>query len=71
MRCFYWHEYAAQSDHNNDRSQNDRIRKPTFSPLQVNLDSQAEMVHPGDPVLKEREVTLAFRDPQEPSCHQR
>ncbi len=33
--------------------------------LQVNLDSQAEMAHPAVPVVKEREVTLVSRDPQE------
>lgn len=38
--------------------------------LQVNLDSLAEMECPAGVVLKEREVILVFRDPQEPACHQ-
>lgn len=39
--------------------------------LKVNLDSQAEMVHPEVLVLKVTEVTLASRDPQESPCHKR
>lgn len=35
--------------------------------LKVSLDSQAEMEHPAVPVVKEREVTLASRDPQDPA----
>lgn len=39
--------------------------------LKVNLDSQAEMVHPAVPVLKVRGVTLESRDPQEAARHHR
>lgn len=39
--------------------------------LKVNLDSQAETVHPAVLVLKVTEVTLASRDPQESACHKR
>lgn len=39
--------------------------------LKVNLDSQAETVHPAVLVPKVTEATLASRDPQESVCHKR
>lgn len=39
--------------------------------LKVSLDSRVETEDPAVLVLKEREVTLVSRDPQEPACHQR
>lgn len=37
----------------------------------MNLDSLAEMEHPAFLVVKEKEAILVFRDPRDPSSHQR
>lgn len=54
----------------NDFGEDIMMTNVSLSPRQVILDSLAEMEHPAFLVVKEREVILVIKDPQEPACGQ-